>query len=277
MVHPSPRLVLTIAGSDPSGGAGVQADLRVFANHGLYGMAVITGLTVQGGRGVRAARPVAPKMVREQLDELLADYPIAAIKTGMLATAATVCAVADALEPYGGSIPLVVDPVIRSSSGHALLAEDALPALVDRLLPLATVVTPNFAEAAALLGWERVGPRRAAEASQALGAMGSSAVVVTGGHGRPGDPAVDHVFALDGFEGGSGAESYQLISPWVDTANNHGTGCLFSAGICCALAEGSGLKQALQHGKDCVTEGLRSSVGLGAGRGVVWLEKAPSR
>jgi len=275
MVNASPSLVLTVAGSDPSGGAGIQADLRVFAAHELYGMAVITAITVQGGRGVRASRPVAPKMVRAQLDELLADYPIAAIKTGMLGTVAAVCAVADSLEPYGGTIPLVVDPVIRSSSGHELLAKDALPALVDRLLPLATVVTPNYDEAAALLSWDRVGPQRAAEAAEAIGSFGPSAVVVTGGHGRPGKPAVDHVFALDGFEVGSPTLAYELTAPWVDTANNHGTGCLFSSGICCSLAQGDGLRRALQHGKDCVTAGLRNSVGLGAGRGVVWLNESP--
>jgi hydroxymethylpyrimidine/phosphomethylpyrimidine kinase len=204
------------------------------------------------------------------------DYDVAAVKTGMLGNAANVHAIADVLETYGGSLPLVVDPVIRSSSGAELLTPDGAVVLAERLVPLATVVAPNFDEAATLLGWDRVGPVRAQDAAEALGKLGPMAAVVTGGHGRPGQPAVDRVFVADGLEPGQGPVSFDLASPWVDTSNTHGTGCLFTAGVCSALALGRSLETALQHGKSCVASGLRGALSLGVGRGPVWMAELPS-
>lgn len=260
IVRPLPT-ALTIAGSDPSGGAGLQADLRVFAVHRLFGTGIAAATTVQSATGgVQSSRDTEPEHLRRQLEAALLDRPVGAAKTGMLGTAANVRVVVDVLGVR--RIPLVVDPVLISSSGAPLLGPGGVDALRD-LLPLAAVVTPNLAEAAALLR-EELSP---SDAAQALTGLGPAAAVVTGGHGDPGGPCVDHVYLRDE------ARSFRIEAPRLDTRHDHGTGCLFAAGIVSALVLGRDLEAAICHGHACVQQGLRGGVRLAAGS--VWLDRVP--
>ncbi len=265
-------MVVTIAGSDPSGGAGAQADLRVFAVHGLYGTAVLTALTVQNSRGVQRVEPVDGELVGEQLRAVLDEGGVVAVKTGMLASAAAVAAVADAVEQQRGSLSLVVDPVMISSSGYPLLDGTGIELLRTRLRPLACLITPNLDEAAVLLDQPRVEPHSAADAARALVAAGWAGVVVTGGHAQ-GDLAVDHV-CLAATQG-EGPVSFTLEAPRLDTPDSHGTGCLFSASVCAALALGKDLRSALEHARGCMDRGLARSRPGAHGSGSVWLDREP--
>jgi hydroxymethylpyrimidine/phosphomethylpyrimidine kinase len=270
--HQPPRVV-TVAGSDPSGGAGLQADLRVMALHGLFGTAVVTALTVQDSRGVHRVEPVPGELVGEQLRALLAEGTIAAMKTGMLGSAAAVAAVADALAEHDPSIPLVVDPVMVSSSGRSLLEAAGVAVLRERLLPLATVITPNLDEAAVLLECGAIAPGEGAAAARALSETLGTCVVVKGGH-APGAIAIDYV-SLPGTSPGSGAEAFRLEAPWVATPHTHGSGCLFSAALCAALARGDDLRDALGHARRCMDRGLLAAREGQAGPGCVWLDRLP--
>jgi hydroxymethylpyrimidine kinase/phosphomethylpyrimidine kinase/thiamine-phosphate diphosphorylase len=244
--------VLTIAGSDPSGGAGLQADLRVFAALGVVGCSVVTALTVQTGRGVRTVSPVAAELLRAQIEALLDDVPFAAAKIGMLGGAAQVEAVAAALErrPHGA---LVLDPVLASTGGVPLLDAEGRAALLACLLPLADVVTPNTIEAEVLTG-----QARPEEAARRLLARGARAVLIKGGH-RDGPP-IDRLYQSDGtvrsFDG-----------PRLDTPHTHGTGCALSAAMAAHLARGAGLGDAIAAAKADLTAALRRPVMVGAGRG----------
>jgi hydroxymethylpyrimidine/phosphomethylpyrimidine kinase len=247
-------IALTIAGSDPSGGAGIQADLKTFAAYGVYGAAVVAALTAQNTRGVRAVAEVASDFVVAQLDAVLDDLPVAAAKTGMLARAAVVAAVADRLAS-GPRFPLVVDPVMVATSGDALLDADAVACLRTRLLPLATLVTPNLAEAAMLTG-RRVGtPAEMRDAARALVEAGAGAALVKGGHlaGEARDVFWDgRVFVeLVGTRVGGG--------PW------HGTGCTLSAAVTAGLAHGRALETAVREAKRWVTVALERAVPVGRG------------
>jgi hydroxymethylpyrimidine/phosphomethylpyrimidine kinase len=256
--HPT---ALTIAGSDPSGGAGLQADLRVFAVHGLWGTGVAAATTVQSATaGVKRSWSTDPEDLACQLEAALEDRPVGGAKTGMLGTAANVRAVGRVLR--GRGIPLVIDPVLISSSGAPLLGSGGVEALRD-LLAIACVVTPNIAEAAALLGRDLPPDQAARE----LVALGVEAAVVTGGHGDPGGPCVDHVYLRGPGRG------FVMQAPRVRTDHDHGTGCLFAAGIVSALVRGDGLEPAIRHGHACVQAGLRGGARLAAGS--VWLERAP--
>ena len=254
-----PPVVLTIAGSDPSGGAGLAADLRTIAAHGFYGAAVPTALTVQNTRGVTGVQLIDADLVAAQIAAVLEDLPIAAIKVGMLGSAGIARAVLDAVVG-----PVVLDPVLRSSSGAVLLDADGLAVLRGASHRLA-LITPNLAEAAALLGGPVDDPRAAAEALRDL--LGCP-VLVTGGHGP--DPTV----CVDWLA----AEALVAIeAPRVATVHDHGTGCLLSTAIACALAAGLGVLAAVQHGRACVTAGLEHALPLGAGTGPVFLLRAPTR
>jgi hydroxymethylpyrimidine/phosphomethylpyrimidine kinase len=256
---PRPR-TLTIAGSDSGGGAGIQADLKTFSALGAFGMTAITAVTVQNTRGVSGYEPLPPELVGDQIRAVATDIGIDAAKTGMLATASIVEAVADAVAETGiGN--LVVDPVFVSKHGHALLAEDAVEALRSRLLPLATLVTPNLPEAAGLAGLEvgsRDGMRRAADAILGTGVR---AVLVKGGHLGGADEASD--LLVD--EGGA----TWLSAPWIDTPHTHGTGCTLSAAIAVHLARGEHLRDAVAAGKVFVTEAIRHALPIGGGIGPV--------
>jgi hydroxymethylpyrimidine/phosphomethylpyrimidine kinase len=251
------KVALTVAGSDSGGGAGIQADLRTFAAHGVHGTSAITAITAQNSVGVSAWVALEPAMVVAQIEAVAVDMPVAAAKTGMLANAAIVEAVADAVQRLRIG-PLVVDPVMVAKSGDRLLDAAAERAYVARLFPLAAIVTPNLHEAAALLGREVRDVPAMREAAKDLAALGARAVLVKGGALR-GD-AVDVLF--------DGARLVELPGPRVDTPNTHGTGCTLSAAICARLALGDALLDAVRAAKAYLVEGLRRSYAVGKGRGV---------
>lgn len=246
------KVALTIAGSDSSGGAGIQADLKTFAAHGVYGASAIAALTAQNTLGVAGVHAVPPAFVKAQIDAVTDDFPIAAVKTGMLFDAGIVAAVAEALQRR--ALPnVVVDPVMVSKSGARLLEEDAVRALIERLLPLATIVTPNLPEAGVLTG--RPDPR---EAARHLAGFGARAVLVKGGHAG-GPQAIDLFFEDGRFE--------TLASPRLETRHTHGTGCTLSAAIAARLALGSALFEAVRDAKAYLDRALAAAPGLGRGAG----------
>ena len=251
----SPPVALTIAGSDPSGGAGIQADLKTFAAFGVYGASVIAALTAQSTTVVRAAVSVDPTLVAAQLDAVLDDLQVGAAKTGMLATAAVVEAVAERLAAR--PVPhLVVDPVMVATSGGRLLEPAALAALRTRLLPLASLVTPNLAEAEALTGRAVSSPSEMRDAARALLDLGARAALVKGGH-LPGD-------ALDVLADASGVRD--LVAPRVAVpAPLHGAGCTLSAAVAAGLTLGWGLDAAVTAAKDYVTCAIATAPAVGHG------------
>jgi hydroxymethylpyrimidine/phosphomethylpyrimidine kinase len=246
--------VLTIAGSDSGGGAGVQADLKAFARCGAHGMSAIVALTAQNTMGVTAIHEVSPHFVRAQIDAVLDDIGADAAKTGMLFSAPLIEAVAGALA--GRSLPLVVDPVMVASSGSKLLLPESVETLVERLFPLATVVTPNLPEAQALTG---LATEERAVLAERLVAMGARAALVTGGHGAQ---AVDHLF--------DGARHLPIPVSRHRVAATHGAGCTHSAALAAGLAAGLPLadaaRQAAEVAGDAVAHGL---TGIGRGEGPV--------
>jgi len=250
----SPSRVLTIASSDSGGGAGIQADLKAFARCGAHGMSAIVALTAQNTVGVRAIHELPPDFVRAQIDAVLDDIGADAAKTGMLFSASLIAAVADALAHRG--LPLVVDPVMVASSGAALLQPEAVGALVARLFPLATVVTPNLPEARALTG---MATQDRAALAERLVMMGARAALVTGGHGAQ---PVDHLF--------DGSRHLAIPVARHHVAATHGAGCTHSAALAAGLAAGLPLaeaaRQAAMVAGDAVAHGL---AGLGAGDGPV--------
>ncbi len=251
----TPPVVLTIAGSDPSAGAGLQADLKTFAAQRVHGVCVVTAVTTQNSRGVTDVYPVPSTVVETQLDAVLADVRVAAVKVGMLATAETAAVVA--VRARDGLLPnLVLDPVLLSSSGFRLGAAAA----VELLLPYATVVTPNAGEAGALLGRPVTTAAELADAAGQLAARGVKNVVVTGGD-SPGEDAVDVLWTPAGVR--------FLTAPRVATRNTHGTGCTFAAAVAARLALGDDLPDALQEAKNYVTRALRGAADwdLGSGTG----------
>jgi hydroxymethylpyrimidine/phosphomethylpyrimidine kinase len=252
------KVVLTVAGSDSGGGAGIQADLLTFAAHGVHGTSAITAVTAQNSVAVLDWVALDPRMVVAQMEAVASDMPVAAAKTGMLATAAIVSAVAAAIERL--RLPLVVvDPVMIAKSGDRLLDRDAETAYRERLLPLATVVTPNLPEAESLLGRPVRTLAEMREAARALRAMGPRAVVVKGGH-LEGD-------AVDVFWDGERMED--LSAPRIATKNTHGTGCTYSAAIAARLALGDSLLDAVRGAKAYLTEAIRRSYSVGRGHGPV--------
>jgi hydroxymethylpyrimidine/phosphomethylpyrimidine kinase len=251
-------IALTIAGSDSSGGAGIQADLKTFSALGVYGASVLTALTAQNTRGVQGVEPVRPEFVEAQLGSVLDDLDVRAIKTGMLANSAIVSAVARTLARVP-AIPVVVDPVMVATSGDRLLAPDAVAAYKAELFPLATLVTPNLPEAAALLGVGVAATEDEAIAqARAIFAFGSRAVLVKGGHG-PGSEAVDILV--------SGDAVVRLTAPRIETRHTHGTGCTLSAAIAALLARGEGLETAVRRAKAYVSAALAAGCELGVGHG----------
>ena len=258
MGHEERRMgrVLTIAGSDSSGGAGIQADIKVIACLGGYGMSAITALTAQNTRGVWGVHPVPPEFVAQQIDVCLTDIGADAVKTGMLCNAPIARAVAEALRQHH-VIRLVVDPVMLSKSGDKLLDEEAETVLLSDILPLAEVVTPNLPEASRLARFEITdldGMRRAAETILDLGPR---AVLVKGGHLLA--EAVDLLY--------DGKDFVELRSERIKTKNTHGTGCSFSAALATEIARGAPLKQAAHAAKRFITEAIRHSLALGSGCG----------
>jgi hydroxymethylpyrimidine/phosphomethylpyrimidine kinase len=248
-------VALSIAGSDPSGGAGIQADLKTFHQFGVYGEAVITLITVQNTRGVERIECLAPDLVADQIRAVIDDIPPAAAKTGALGSRGIIEAIAELAA--GFPFPLVVDPVILSKHGVALLEADAVGALKTRLLPYTFLLTPNLEEAALLTGAEvrNIGDMR--KAAEKLAALGPRAVLVKGGH--LGGDATDVLF----YQG----ECREFTSPRIATRHTHGTGCTLSAAITASLASGYDLPEVVERAKRYVTAAIGSNPGLGAGAG----------
>ncbi|HZD65884.1 MAG TPA: bifunctional hydroxymethylpyrimidine kinase/phosphomethylpyrimidine kinase [Acidimicrobiales bacterium] len=259
MTAPNPPVALTIAGSDSGGGAGIQADLKTFAALGVFGTSAITAVTAQNTVEVRATHVVPPDIVDTQLSAVLDDLAPQAAKTGMLATAATL-GVVGSRAAAGDLPPLVVDPVMVSSTGHRLLDEEAERAYLHVLLPFATVATPNLGEASILVGRDLHTIDDMAWAARRLRETGAGVVIIKGGH-TPGTEAVDVVF--------DGQEVTCLRSPWVSTPNVHGTGCSLSAAAAAHLARGLPPLEAVARGKDFVGRALAGAAAwsLGSGHG----------
>ncbi len=251
-------IALTIAGSDSSGGAGIQADLKTFAALQVYGASVITALTAQNTEGVEAVHMVPPDFVLQQMQAVARDLAVGAVKTGMLGTRAIIEAVVQGLKLFAG-VPVVLDPVMVAASGDPLLDEDAVDLLRKALLPRATLITPNLAEGAALLGegMARDEKEMRGQARKLL-RLGAKAVLLKGGHGE-GPEAVD--LFLDG-EG-----EMRLAAPRVPTRNTHGTGCTLSAAIAAELAKGASLRQAVETAKAYVTAAIGAADTLKIGKG----------
>jgi hydroxymethylpyrimidine/phosphomethylpyrimidine kinase len=255
-------IALTIAGSDPSGGAGIQADLKTFTAHGVYGASIITALTAQNTCGVRGVHAVPANFIRLQAEALAADLAVSAVKTGMIGDVATLDAVVEILmpRPFG---PLVVDPVMVATSGDVLLAPEAIAAVRVRLVPLATLLTPNLLEAAKLLD---VAPAYSVaemeRQARALLEFGPQAVLLKGGH-MPGDEAIDVLAAQTGVT--------RFARPRIATQNTHGTGCTLSAAITAGLAVGRGLEDSVDAAKTYLWQALAAGrdLAIGHGRGPV--------
>ena len=252
-----PPVALTIAGSDPSGGAGIQADLKTFHRFGVYGEAVITLVTVQNTVRVSRVEVLPPELILEQLQAVIEDIPPQAAKTGALGSADVVRAVARAARDF--HFPLVVDPVMISKHGAPLLPEPAVAVLRDELLPQATLLTPNIPEAEALTGISIRTLEDMRRAACRIREMGASAVLIKGGH-RAGD-AGDILF--------DGVEWYDFPAPRLDTPHTHGTGCTYSAAIAAGMALGASLPDTVARAKHFIHEAIRTNPGLGRGCGPV--------
>lgn len=250
---------LSIAGSDPSGGAGIQADLKSFSACGVYGMTVITALTAQNTRGVTAIELPTPDFVRAQLDAVFDDVRVEAIKIGMIANAAIADTVASSLEERAQNIPVVLDPVMIAKGGAKLLEDEAIRIVRDRLVPLATTLTPNLPEAATLLGrpTARTRAEMSSQAEQLL-ALGCRSVLLKGGH-LEGPTSPDLLLTA--------AEEIWYDAPRVPTANTHGTGCTLSASLAAELAKGNPLPQAVRSAKAFVAAAITGADALHIGSG----------
>jgi hydroxymethylpyrimidine/phosphomethylpyrimidine kinase len=255
-------IALTIAGSDSSGGAGIQADLKTFAALGVYGASAITALTAQNTQGVEAVLVVPPDFVARQIKVVARDLNIGAVKIGMLATSEIIEAVAGALETLPG-VALVLDPVMVAASGDVLLDEDAIDTLRTVLLPRATLVTPNLPEAAKLLGEAEAKDERAmSEQATALRRLGAKAVLIKGGHAQ-GNQAIDILVDDEG--------ELRLEAPRIKTANTHGTGCTMSSAVAAELAKGASLREAAARARAYVSAAIAAAdqIEIGQGRGPV--------
>jgi hydroxymethylpyrimidine/phosphomethylpyrimidine kinase len=250
---------MTIAGSDSGAGAGIQADLKTFAAHGVYGTSVLTAVTAQNTTSVLAIAEVPEEVIVHQIDGVMEDIGADAIKTGMLSAASIIEVVADRIEAWGVK-NLVVDPVMVAKSGDALLQPTAVRTMVKLLLPLALVVTPNIPEAEVLSGKRIVDQASEEDAARIIAGLGPTYVVIKGGHRDSGD-AMDLIY--------DGASFERITSPRIETANTHGTGCTFSAAIAANLALGAEPSAAITRAKEYLSGALRESFPIGAGHSPV--------
>lgn len=251
------KVALTIAGSDGSGGAGVQADLKTFQALGVYGVSAVTAVTVQNTRRVYGVQEIDPQIVHDQIACLFDDMPVHSVKIGMVSSTELIHAVARALSK-APCPQVVLDPVMVSSSGYDLLKPDARQALIDRLLPLAAVATPNIREAEALAGGTISNTEQMQAAALRIAELGAAKVVVTGGH-LAGDQATDILY--------DGRSFARLEGPRLKTPDPHGTGCTFSAAIAAYLAKGAPFFDAVRQAKRFVTGAIAHSLPIGKGRG----------
>jgi hydroxymethylpyrimidine/phosphomethylpyrimidine kinase len=249
-------VALSIAGSDPSGGAGIHADLKTFHRFGVYGEAVVTLITAQNSLGVSRVEVLSPELVADQIRAVVEDMPPAAAKTGALGSAAVVEAVARATRSF--SFPLVVDPVLASKNGTAMLNHGARRVLVEKLLPRAFLLTPNLAEAGELVGFEIADLAAMRRAAEKMRCMGAANVLVKGGH-LEGEP-IDVLLTADG-------EYHEFRSARIESMHTHGTGCTYSAAITAGIALGQEIVEAVRCAKQFITEAIRTAPGLGRGSG----------
>ena len=251
------RTALTIAGSDSGAGAGIQADLKTFAAHGVYGTTAITAVTAQNTRGVVSFTEVAPELIRQQIEAVMTDLGTDAAKTGMLASAGAVEAVARAISDF--DVPfLVVDPVMIAKSGDSLAANDAVEAMKTSLLPKAFVVTPNIPEAEALAGIAIAADEDRREAARRIRALGPSLVVIKGGH-LSSDEIVDVLY--------DGREFMEFRHPRVASRHTHGTGCTFAAAVTAHLACGRSVREAIPLIQEYIAGAIRGAPEIGEGSG----------
>ena len=251
-------IALTIAGSDSSGGAGIQADLKTFAAFGVYGASVITALTAQNTTGVSGIHLVPADFVTAQIDAVFGDLEVTAVKIGMVAQLATIDAIVAGLKRWSPG-HVVLDPVMVATSGDRLLAADAVERLRTELIPRASLLTPNLPEAAALLDEEVAASAAAVERQgKRLLALGCGAVLIKGGHGQ-GAESIDYLFG--------GADVIALASPRIATKNTHGTGCSLSSAIAAGLAKGEDMDTAVRHAKAWVSAAIAAADRLGVGHG----------
>ncbi|HZB92729.1 MAG TPA: bifunctional hydroxymethylpyrimidine kinase/phosphomethylpyrimidine kinase [Stellaceae bacterium] len=250
--------VLIVAGSDSGGGAGIEADIKTVTALKGYAAAAITALTAQNTLGVSAILPVPPDFVRRQMAAVLSDIGADCVKTGMLHDAGVIAAVADCLAEMAPTVPLVLDPVMVSTSGTRLLDEAALALMKARLIPRATVLTPNLPEAEALLGRRIAGTEEMAAAARELRDLGAGAVMLKGGH-LAGEIVRDVVVEAEA--------SYVLASSRIETRHTHGTGCTLASAIATGLAQGMTLRAAIERAHDFVQRAIAAAPGFGQGRG----------
>ncbi|WP_019903007.1 bifunctional hydroxymethylpyrimidine kinase/phosphomethylpyrimidine kinase [Methylobacterium sp. 77] len=253
-------IAVTIAGSDSSGGAGIQADLKTFAALKVYGASVITALTAQNTLGVQAIHDVPADFIAAQIDSVFSDLTVKAVKIGMLSQPAVIEAVAAGLARHASRIPIVLDPVMVATSGDRLISDDAVEALRRHLLPLADLVTPNLPEAATLIDAAVAKSENdAVVQGRKLLAMGARAVLIKGGHAE-GNESVDHLMSADGT-------MRRFASPRIDTRNTHGTGCTLSSAVAAGLARGLSLTEAVAQAKRYVTAAIAAARAVAVGNG----------
>lgn len=253
-------IVLSIAGSDSSGGAGIQADLKTFSALGVYGTTAITAITAQNTLGVHAQYPIPPQIVHDQIMAVVEDLRPSFVKIGMLSNAEIVLAVTEALSKY--SLSIVLDPVMISSSGHRLLSVEAQEVIKQKLLPMATLVTPNLPEMKALTGLPLSTYEEKEKAARCLMDSGARAVLLKGGH-EEGDVKTDILFS----DSATGIQSAMFTSESVSTRNIHGTGCTLSSAITAFLARGLALEEAIVEAKKYITEAIRCGADIAIGHG----------
>ncbi len=251
-------IALTIAGSDSSGGAGIQADLKTFAALGVYGASVITALTAQNTMGVRGIHEVPAEFVTAQIDAVFSDLAVGAVKIGMVAELSIIDAIAAGLERWSPK-HVVFDPVMVATSGDRLLAAEAVDALRTRLIPLASLITPNLPEAAALLDEPMASDEAAIESQgRRLLALGCQAVLIKGGHGQ-GSESIDYLVDVD--------SAIVLAAPRISTANTHGTGCSLSSAIAAELAKGEDVTSAVRNAKRWISAAIEAADRFTVGHG----------
>ncbi len=254
------KIALTIAGSDSGGGAGIQADIKSMQANGVFATSVITAITAQNTQAVTQAYDLPLDLIGAQIDAVFDDFEIRATKTGMLSSAGIIQTVSEKIQEWKIA-PLIVDPVMISTSGFALLQADAVESLKTLLIPRATLVTPNTHEAAHLTGVEIKSVADAEEAAKQIFAMGPAAVLVKGGHLAEVEEAVDVFYDGETFA--------YFRAPFIDTPHTHGTGCTYASAIAANLAKGMALQPAIGAAKDYVTEAIRHGLAIGKGGGPV--------
>lgn len=251
-------VALTLAGSDSGGGAGIQADIKAMEANGVFATSAITAVTAQNTQTVAMSYNLPERLIAAQIDTVVEDLPVRAAKTGMLSSSAIVRVVARKVREHNLD-PLVVDPVMISKSGYRLLEQEAVDTLLDELIPLATIVTPNAQEAALLANVDIVTLDDVRDAARAIHMQGPDVVLVKGGHLEGISEAVDVFYDGNNFR--------EFTAPRIQTKNTHGTGCTFASAIAAHLAHGASAEEAVERAKQYVTEAIRNALSLGKGRG----------